>query len=251
MSNDDMKVIITAAAIMFSMQTLAATPTITDADLAAAREQAMKASQAVNASYEASKSKPNQVINWDMLPKSSTSTSASMIDQVVQGSNALKAQNVLPTGLLQPQIKGVVFVSFSMPEESIKRYLFQAARINGGKTIKLSIRGLDESNSLIKTQQRISKLMKGINAEVDIDPGAFDRFNVQSVPALVLYKDDPMGEAKCAVEGKTPEDSESDYLKVYGDVSIDYAIDHLLKDKSAKKWEAELTAMRDAAAGKI
>jgi hypothetical protein len=39
--------------------------------------------------------------------------------------------------------------------------------------------------------------------------------------------------------------------KVYGDVSIDYAIDHLLKDKSAKKWEAELTAMRDAAAGKI
>jgi type-F conjugative transfer system pilin assembly protein TrbC len=250
MSNDDMKGLITAAAIMFSMQTLAATPTITDADLAAAREQAMKASQAVNASYEASKSKPNQGINWDMLPKSSTPT-ANMINQVMQNSSALKAQNALPTGLLQPQIKGVVFVSFSMPEDSIKRYLFQAARINGGKTIKLSIRGLDESNSLIKTQRHIAELMKGKGAEVDIDPGAFDRFNVQSVPALVLYKDDPMGEAKCAVEGKTPEDSESDYLKVYGDVSIDYAIDHLLKDKSAKKWEAELTAMRDAAAGKI
>jgi type-F conjugative transfer system pilin assembly protein TrbC len=186
-----------------------------------------------------------------MVPKSSTSTSASMIDQVVQSSNALKAQNGLPTGLLQPQIKGVVFVSFSMPEESIKRYLSQASRINGGKTIKLSIRGLDESNSLIKTQQRISKLMKGKGAEVDIDPGAFDRFNVQSVPALVLYKDDPMAEAKCAVEGKTPADSESDYLMVYGDVSIDYAIDHLLKDKSAKKWQSELTVMRDAVVGKI
>jgi type-F conjugative transfer system pilin assembly protein TrbC len=250
MSNDDMKGLITAAAIMFAMQTLAATPTITDADLAAAREQAMKASQAVNASYEASKSKPSQ-INWDMVPQNSTPTSASMIDQVMQNSSALKAQNGLPTGLLQPQIKGVVFVSFSMPEESIKRYLSQASRINGGKTIKLSIRGLDESNSLIKTQQRISKLMKGKGAEVDIDPGAFDRFNVQSVPALVFYKDDPMGEAKCAVEGKTPADNESDYLMVYGDVSIDYAIDHLLKDKSAKKWQSELTVMRDAVIGKI
>jgi type-F conjugative transfer system pilin assembly protein TrbC len=176
-----------------------------------------------------------------------------MLDQVMQSASALSAQNGLPTGLLQPQIKGVVFVSFSMPDESIKRYLSQAARINGGKTIKLSMRGLDESNSLIKTQQRISKLMKGKGAEVDIDPGAFDRFNVQSVPALVLYKDDPMTEAKCAVEGKTPADSEADYLMVYGDVSIDYAIDHLLKDKSAnaKKWQGELTAMRDAVVGKI
>ncbi len=248
-----MKRLIIAAAVMFTMRTLAATPTVTEADLSAAREQAAKASQAANAAFEASKSKPNQGIQWDMMPKVVTTKNPNMLDQVMQSANALSAQNGLPTGLLRPQIKGVVFVSFSMPDESIKRYLSQAARINGGKTIKLSIRGLDESNSLIKTQQRISKLMQGKGAEVDIDPGAFDRFNVQQVPALVLYKDDPMGEAKCAVEGKAPTDSEADYLMVYGDVSIDYAIDHLLKDKSAnaKKWQGELTAMRDAVVGKI
>lgn len=193
----------------------------------------------VNAAYEKSKQQAqqgNKAFVWEAMPQTQA-----------------KPTPLNPLQPINPMdkiggIKGIVFISFSMPDQAIRNYLMQASMINTGKTIKLAIRGLDESNSLIKTQQRISALMKGFAAEVDIDPGAFERFDVQTVPALVIYKDDPLDEAKCALEGKK---IENDYVKVYGDVSLDYAIDHLLKDKKSLQWRKELTAMRTALIGKM
>lgn len=232
--------------LLMSMSTLAVE--VTTADLEAAKRLSQQAVQDASLVYQtqmAQKANPNTPasVNLTQLP----TTQASLTN--LQGWVRQAQSTQLLAGQGQ-QVKGIVFVSFSMPEQAIKNYLMQVARINGGRSIKLSIRGLDESNSLIKTQQRISKLMKGMSAEVDIDPGSFDRFEVKQVPAMVFYNDDPLSEAQCAIKGEKS-NGQADYLMVYGDVSIDYAIDHLLKDKSAKKWQGELTAMRDAVVGKI
>lgn len=218
---------------------------VTAADLEAAKRLSQQAMQDARLAYQAQQKANNRLPSVDLTQMPAPQASLTNLQDWVK-----QAQSTHLLAEHNKQVKGIVFVSFSMPEKTIKNYLMQAARVSGGRDIKLSIRGLDESNSLIKTQQRISKLMKGISAEVDIDPGSFERFNVQQVPAIVFYKDDPLGEAQCAIKGEknTPQ---TDYLMVYGDVSIDYAIDHLLKDKSAKQWQNELTAMRDAVVGKI
>lgn len=237
---------LTAVLLFVSMKSLAVE--VTTAELEAAKRLSQQAVQDARLAYQAQMAqKANNhslpSVNLTQLP----TPQASLAN--LQGWVRQAQSTQLLAGQEHP-VKGIVFVSFSMPEQAIKNYLMQVARIHGGRSIKLSIRGLDESNSLIKTQQRISKLMTGMGAEVDIDPGAFERFNVQQVPAMVFYKDDPLGEAQCAIKGEKS-NHQTDYLMVYGDVSIDYAIDHLLKDKSAKQWQNELTAMRDAVVGKL
>lgn len=115
-----------------------------------------------------------------------------------------------------------VFVSLSMPEPTLQRLMEQAA----ARGVPLLLRGLHR-NSMRLTAERIQALLGQRKTGVQIDPEAFKRYGVTHVPSFVLTPSSA-GQTTCAsntTQCKTPED----FVRVSGDVSIDYALQHLLR----------------------
>lgn len=81
----------------------------------------------------------------------------------------------------------LVFVSFSMPKESLKSLLIQSSQYNAA----IIIQGLID-NSLPKTLSKMSDFMKETNNQggLQIDPNLFDEYKISSVPAIVLIRSD-------------------------------------------------------------
>lgn len=92
----------------------------------------------------------------------------------------------------------IIFVSFSMPDESIKNYARQAKKVGG----RLIVMGLIE-DSFQKTQKKLMDL----GVELDIDPNQFEQHDIRKVPTIVLIQ----------------EGHEAD--KIVGHVSLDHALD--------------------------
>lgn len=97
----------------------------------------------------------------------------------------------------------IVFVSFSMSDESLKGYAQDLQRAGG----RLVVRGLI-NDSFKATQERLTRL--GI--ELDIDPVLFEDFSISHVPAFLILKD-----------GK-----ETDRLT--GHVSLEHALEEFADD---------------------
>lgn len=127
-----------------------------------------------------------------------------------------------------------VFVSFSMPEITLKRLLSQAARIDAS----LILRGLVDDD-LGKTKEKIVRLMEAdaqgktrIKGGFAIDPTLFERFAITQVPSFVLT-DAPVTrctESDCA---------SADHARLAGDITIDYALETLSREAPAMKASAE------------
>ena len=133
------------------------------------------------------------------------------------------------------------FFSFSMPRESLKTILPEAEKTG---TVMV-LRGIKEEEGLRATVMKIADLLKRkentfqilnlesqipnteiYQVEVWIHPILFTCFNIDSVPQIV-YITGTQDEKGCS----------SDYIKVKGDVSIQYALRLIAKeDKSAKKY---------------
>lgn len=116
----------------------------------------------------------------------------------------------------------LVFISLSIPEDSLRPLLGDAARMGS----RLVLRGLVE-NSMQRTVERLGELLGGGRLggtatdhplpPFAIDPTLFERFGVDKVPAFVLPANAP---APC-----TPSDCPvPDHLKLAGDVSLAYAL---------------------------
>jgi type-F conjugative transfer system pilin assembly protein TrbC len=91
----------------------------------------------------------------------------------------------------------LIFVSFSMPEQSLKLWSQQADKIGAN----LILRGLI-NNSLQATTQ--NKIISGF----DIDPEKFKEYHIKIVPAVVLV-------------------TNSDYEVIYGDTSLEAALERI------------------------
>lgn len=126
-------------------------------------------------------------------------------------------------GALTPTSSLLVFVSFSMPDGALTRLLDQAER--SGATLLL--RGF-VGDSLQQTVARTQGLIGTRNVGFQIDPQAFDRFSVRAVPTFVLIKD---GAVPAPCSAGTCYASTS-YASVAGDVSIDYALEHIKRSAS-------------------
>ncbi len=75
-----------------------------------------------------------------------------------------------------------LFVSFSMPENLLKQSMESAEKLN----VTLVFNGLIE-NSMRATAERLSILAKAYpELSIQIDPVAFEDFNIEDVPALVV-----------------------------------------------------------------
>lgn len=110
----------------------------------------------------------------------------------------------------------LVFASLSMPKEALERIAGQAER--AGAT--MLFRGL-KGDSMTKMTEEVRKVIGNRDVSVAIHPPAFQQFSVTRVPAIVLARPDAGNvlENGCA-ESQT-------YVKVSGDVSLDYALDYI------------------------
>ena len=123
--------------------------------------------------------------------------------------------------------KLLYFFSFSMPTQSLKTILPEVEKTGA----VMVLRGMKEEEGLKATVIKIADLLKhgekeSYQVEVWIHPVLFTCFNIDSVPQIV-YVTGTQDEEGCS----------SSYIKVKGDISLEYALRLFAKeDKSAKKY---------------
>lgn len=201
---------------------------LTDDALAKAQEAANHHSVIINDAWIATKrSQVNQDLmkfNFDNLPKTA-------IKELPDIGKMVESYKLEMQPLPEHSIyKTVVFLSFSMPDESIRKILEEVSPIR--EEVVFVLRGFDESKDMLKTVQRINGLIGSNHAQVNIDPEKFERFGIHSAPAFVVYRDDPAAEHQCILEGRDVEEIRSEFVGVYGDTSLEYALSYLEKNTS-------------------
>ena len=119
----------------------------------------------------------------------------------------------------------MIFVSFSMPRESLLRIVEQSERTGA----RLIFRGFN-GDKMTDMSKRISALLGNHRVEAVIHPPAFTQFKVNQVPALVLAQSDAGDQldSGCAQPDR--------YVKVTGDVSQDYALEYI--ERTSPQWAA-------------
>ena len=126
----------------------------------------------------------------------------------------------------------LVFVSFSLPEEVLKRLADQVEKTKG----VMVLRGFKEG-SLKKTVQAIER-MGLTQGNIKIHPQAFTQYRIAVVPSFVLAKSQgqPLDQEGCAL----PED----YVSVSGDTSLAFALETIERQASAFASQAAMYLTR-------
>jgi conjugal transfer pilus assembly protein TrbC len=129
----------------------------------------------------------------------------------------------------------LVFVSFSMPEASLKALLDASAQTG----TPLVLRGMVDG-SMQRTLARLRALATGVTPNgpqptVMIDPTAYARFAVDQVPSFVFALE-PIHPCECDT-CPTPA-----HLKVSGDVSLSYALDMMSRQAKSPAARAQVQA---------
>ena len=123
-----------------------------------------------------------------------------------------------------------VFISSSMSPELLKTYVRQAKRYGG----VLVFNGLPD-NSWVKLNKTVTEIVgdeEGVG--IQIDPEEFDRFNIKTVPAFVLLKEDN----RITYTSKEAEENKVIYDKVTGNIGIEAAL-RLFAEKGELSLEAQ------------
>lgn len=141
---------------------------------------------------------------------------------VVAENHPLDSMEQMMKGKEQPAV--LVFISFSMPNESVKGWMNDAARIHA----PILIRGL-VNNSFKDTVQKISTLVQDNRGGVQVDPTAFERFHITQVPAVVVQNTECPETQSCVDK----------YDVIYGDVKLEYALRKIASQKSTVSVIAE------------
>ncbi len=108
-----------------------------------------------------------------------------------------------------PQL--LIFVSFSMPEQSLKLWAEQTAKVNG----QLLLRGFVEDSLEQTTAKTLALFGKEGDTELLINPEAFSQFNIQAVPAVVVTEPVHCLKEACPVPP---------FDVVYGDTDLEQAL---------------------------
>jgi conjugal transfer pilus assembly protein TrbC len=115
----------------------------------------------------------------------------------------------------------MIFISLSMPQATLQRLVDQAARAKAS----LLIRGLTKG-SLRDTVAQIQGLIGQRQVAIQIDPQAFERYAVVQVPSFVIVRSGArLARTTACVSGSCA--SPQDYVRLAGDVSLDYALSHI------------------------
>lgn len=112
----------------------------------------------------------------------------------------------------------MIFVSFTLPVQSLKRIISQANQV--GASVVLN--GF-KRHSLKETLLAIQSLDEQ-GGDVLINPNAFNQYRIQVVPTIVIAKFETIGQL-----GRTDRRSPDSYVAVSGDVSLEYALDQIMR----------------------
>jgi conjugal transfer pilus assembly protein TrbC len=119
-----------------------------------------------------------------------------------------------------PQDELLVFISTSMPGESLKRLARQTRRA-GGVLVLRGFKGGLKKGAMQETLRALKPLADA-GADMQIDPEAFTRFNITAVPSFVLAAPD----GDCALTQDPQKQCRWSAARLSGDVSLDYALEH-------------------------
>jgi conjugal transfer pilus assembly protein TrbC len=133
---------------------------------------------------------------------------------------AFKTQEPVTTHLKKVS-QVLVFLSFSMPKKSLEAWLVQCKQAGATPVI----RGLIH-HSFQETMTVIQSLSQKTGMGMQLDPILFKTFEIEVVPAVVSVKDSP--DCPSNMNCKSV-----DYDKLYGDVSLDYALEKMSSDDPA------------------
>lgn len=117
-----------------------------------------------------------------------------------------------------------IFVTLDMPRASLKLLTDQAARSGAA----LVLRGL-KSQSMRETVSAVGGLIGESKAAWIIDPEAFTRHAVRQAPTFVLALSDAANDAPRSCGTSCAPNS--GYVSISGDVSLDYALEAILRRK--------------------
>jgi conjugal transfer pilus assembly protein TrbC len=128
-----------------------------------------------------------------------------------------------------------IFITLDMPHASLQRLVDQANR--SGATLVL--RGL-KGQSMRQTLAAVGELIETRRVSWVIDPDAFTRFKVSAAPTFVLtLADEPLPGTptlgpvpdlpRCSGSGCASPPTDTSYLSISGDVSVDYALDAMAR----------------------
>lgn len=116
----------------------------------------------------------------------------------------------------------MIFASFTMPAESLKRIVTQANRIGAA----VVFRGF--KNSSWKDTALAIKALDANSGNVLVNPKAFDKYKIDAVPAVVLLKAEGIGQVDnegCALPDK--------FVSLAGDVSLEFALEEIARRSSS------------------
>ena len=116
-----------------------------------------------------------------------------------------------------------IFITLEMPRPSLRLLTDQAARSGA----VLVLRGL-KAQSMRQTIALVGELIGERQVAWVIDPEAFTRFGVRQAPTFVLALNDATGadtRGSCSSGCATP----TGFVSVSGDVSLDYALEAILR----------------------
>jgi type-F conjugative transfer system pilin assembly protein TrbC len=117
-----------------------------------------------------------------------------------------------------------------MGPELLKTYVRQA-RLYGGVLV---FNGLPD-NSWVKLNKTVMEIVGNEEAVgIQIDPEEFDRFNIKTVPAFVLFKEDN----RVTYTSKEAEEDKVIYDKVTGNIGTEAAL-RLFAEKGELSLEAQ------------
>ena len=144
----------------------------------------------------------------------------------VQLPNAGAASGTVPAPLR-------IFITLDMPRASLQLLTDQASRAGA----VLVLRGL-KSQSMRETVAVVGELMGNRNVAWVIDPEAFTRFAVRQAPTFVLTLNDAASndaQGSCSSGCVTP----AGFVSVAGDVSLDYALEAIVRRRTEAAPRAE------------
>jgi len=225
--------VLIAASIAYSMSsaTWAQAVLPSDGDMRLARQ---RMEEALKGMEPARVANPLSVPKTDALPKPVAKSPD--ISQIAESYRRMSP----PTAAMPSDIPELmVFVSFSMPKETLERIVAQSEKSGA----VLVLRGL-KGNSLSSMGEELAALVGRRNVTAIIHPPAFKQFKVAQVPALVIARAaqaTKIGNDGCAVP--------TSYIKVDGDVGQDYALDLIERQaptwaEAARRYSARLAGSR-------
>lgn len=152
----------------------------------------------------------------DRLPQPQKTTPLNL-EAIAKGYQAAAAADT-PARALASGPALLVFVSFSMPQPTLERLIDQAARAKASLILRGFVNG-----SLPETVLRVQRLIGQRDVAVQIDPQAFDRFSIANTPTFVLVRDGASSTPCPAGQCFAPDA----FVRTAGDVSLDYALEHM------------------------